>query len=78
MKSDLYTKIILTIIAGLLVVSVVQTSIQKPVTTVVNQPAVSTNSPMAVDIVKVNGQKIYADYSDMGISQRGIPVTITK
>jgi len=78
LSTDFYTKAVLTVIAVLLLIIVVQNYIQKPV--IYNQPNLNLelgSQPLKVDIVKFNGSSVPIDLMDVySFTKQGIPVRI--
>lgn len=83
MKTDIYTKVVLTVIAVLLMISIVQTHFEKTVASDVTPPSNLSvnvsNQPLKVDIVSVNGERITADFMEATYCGGNVlPVRIVK
>jgi len=82
MKQDMYTKVVLTAIASLLMILVIQThlggTVERDVTPS-NLLVNVSNQPLAVDIVSVGGKEITADYMEaVYYGGNVLPVRIVK
>lgn len=66
MKTDLYTKIILTVIAGSLLVLAVRPAIEF-------KKAYASAGPVEVNIVEINGKKIKTKM--LGAAEGALPIT---
>jgi len=81
MKTDLYTKVILTIIALVLVINLIK---DLPIVTPVQATPISITSSTVsqekdivdVNIVQFNGKEIKGAYSNVDKAYNGIPISI--
>lgn len=79
----MYTKVVLTVIAALLVISIVQTHLGGTVASDATSSRYLSvdisNQPLSVDIVSVNGKEITADYEKaIYFGENVLPVRIVK